>query len=189
MKEDLNENTYTNDAYKLYLSDPKHEYSLQNTKNLSSIDLISSHESLVTGQHQGSVSHLPALMMSGPTSYQPQLYSSTHSLQGQVNYSMPHHFLNYSSDSDQPILSRFPNSLASSHSRSNLQIYSQLQIPSTSNFGSMKKKKNGKKRAEKGAGDSPPSEDSPSLIDQSHEEVGASYVPDYITINNKPVKV
>ena len=32
MKEDLNENTYTNDAYKLYLSDPKHEYSLQNTK-------------------------------------------------------------------------------------------------------------------------------------------------------------
>ena len=32
MKEDLNENTYTNDAYKLYLSDPKHEYTLQNTK-------------------------------------------------------------------------------------------------------------------------------------------------------------
>ena len=32
MKEDLNENTYTNDAYKLYLTDPKHEYSLQNTK-------------------------------------------------------------------------------------------------------------------------------------------------------------
>ena len=113
MKEDLNENTYTNDAYKLYLSDPKHEYTLQNTKvwlfqiteifvnlsvcqNLSSIDLISSHESLVSGA-PGSVSHLPALFTSGPASHQPQLYSSSHSLQGQVNYSMPH-FLNYSSD-------------------------------------------------------------------------------------------
>ena len=53
----------------------------------------------------------------------------------------------------------------------------------------MKKKKNGKKRAEKVAGDSPDSGDSPSIIDQSLEEVGASYVPDYITINNKPVKV
>ena len=178
--------------------------------------------------------------MSGPASYQPQLYSSTHSLQGQVNHSMPHQLLNYSSDrwerilwfllhyialplicdikktlnfdldtnisylgkfaiyclntwgdifSDQPILSRFPTSLASSHSRSNIQIYSQLQIPSTSNFGSMKKKKNGKRRSEEGAGDSPASEGSPSLIDQSHDASRASYVPDYITINNKPVKV
>jgi len=127
-------------------------------------------------------------MSPGPTSYQPQLYSSTHSLQGQVNYSMPHHLLNYSSDSDQPILSRFPTSLASSHSRSNIQIYSQLQIPSTSNFGSMKKKKNGKRREEDGTRDSPASEDSPSLINQIHDTSGASYVPDYITINNKPVK-
>ena len=53
----------------------------------------------------------------------------------------------------------------------------------------MKKKKNGKRREEEGTEDSPASEDSPSLIDQSHDVSGTSYVPDYITINKKPVKV
>ena len=91
--------------------------------------------------------------------------------------------------SDQPILSRFPASLASSHSRSNIQIYSQLQTPSTSNFGSMKKKKKGartRRDGEEEAGH--PAEIGPPLADLG-QDAGASYIPDYITINNKPVKV
>ena len=96
--------------------------------------------------------------------------------------------------SDQPILSRFPSSLAGSNSRSNLQIYSQLQVPSASNFGSMKKKKNGKKNSRSDA-----SSDLSQQLDQnySQNQVGesssadasATYVPDFISITNKPVKV
>jgi len=189
IKEDLNENTYTNEAYKLYLSDHKHDYTHQNTKNLSSTELISSHESLPSLGYPGpSVSHLP-----GYNSLHHH-YSSTHSLQGQTNYSMPPHLNNYIIDSDQPILSRFPSSLAGSNSRSNLQIYSQLQVPSASNFGSMKKKKNGKKNSRSDA-----SSDLSQQLDQNYSQnqggesssadASATYVPDFISITNKPVKV
>ena len=137
------------------------------------------------------------------------------SLQGQTNYSMPPHLNNYIIDryvqetidyemndwyylillfSDQPILSRFPSSLAGSNSRSNLQIYSQLQVPSASNFGSMKKKKNGKKNSRSDA-----SSDLSQQLDQNYSQhqaessvsadASATYVPDFISITNKPVKV
>ena len=97
--------------------------------------------------------------------------------------------------SDQPILSRFPSSLAGSNSRSNLQIYSQLQVPSASNFGSMKKKKNGKKNSRSDA-----SSDLSQQLDQNYSQnqaesssvsadASATYVPDFISITNKPVKV
>ena len=38
VKEDLNENTYTNEAYKLYLNESKKEYTHQNTKVLQTIN-------------------------------------------------------------------------------------------------------------------------------------------------------
>jgi len=107
---------------------------------------------------------------------------------------MPPHLNNYIIDSDQPILSRFPSSLAGSNSRSNLQIYSQLQVPSASNFGSMKKKKNGKKNSRSDA-----SSDLSQQLDQNYSQnqggepssadASATYVPDFISITNKPVKV
>ena len=206
-------------------------------QNLSSTELISSHESLPSLGYPGpSVSHLP-----GYNSLHHH-YSSTHSLQvmmmmmmmiimmmmmmmmmiimmmmislqGQTNYSMPPHLNNYIIDrlvqetidyeirlslmllfSDQPILSRFPSSLAGSNSRSNLQIYSQLQVPSASNFGSMKKKKNGKKNSRSDA-----SSDLSQQLDQNYSQnqaessvsadASATYVPDFISITNKPVKV
>ena len=196
-------------------------------QNLSSTELISSHESLPSLGYPGpNVSHLP-----GYNSLHHH-YSSTHSLQvmmmmmmmmiimmmmmislqGQTNYSMPPHLNNYIIDrygydyeikdcnylillfSDQPILSRFPSSLAGSNSRSNLQIYSQLQVPSASNFGSMKKKKNGKKNSRSDA-----SSDLSQQLDQNYSQnqaessvsadASATYVPDFISITNKPVKV
>ena len=59
-------------------------------QNLSSTELISSHESLPSLGYPGpSVSHLP-----GYNSLHHH-YSSTHSLQGQTNYSMPPHLNNY----------------------------------------------------------------------------------------------
>ena len=117
LKEDLNENTYSNEAYKLYLNETKKDNLSQkvnychfffqfyhntiaiyyfietNIQNLSSVDLVSSHESLhslpVTDNRH--ISHLPA----GYTSYLNYgntIYNSTQSLQGYYNYSMPHQF-------------------------------------------------------------------------------------------------
>merc|ERR1719270_1725956 len=109
---------------------------------------------------------------------------------------MPPHFANPNyilspdqSYSEQPILSRFPSSLTNTNSRSNFQIYTQLQIPSTSNFGSMKKKK--KSSEVEGDGRQFTESDiSEERIGQAREYVENEierdliYVPDYISINN-----
>ena len=147
------------------------------------MDLISSHDSLVS------------LGLSHSLQPQPRPYSLPPA---------PHYVLSQDSrwspdTSHQPILARFPSSLTGSNSRSNFQIYTQLQIPSTSNFGSMKKKK----KSSEAAGDirqSMESDISEERNSQARDYVGFApekelekdlvYVPDFISINNnKPVKV
>jgi len=182
LKEDLNENTYSNEAYKLYLNESKKDSMSQK----SSVDLVSSHESLhslpVTNNRH--ISHLPA----GYTSYLNYgntIYNSTQSLQGFYNYSMPHQFTNL--ENSEPILSRFPTSLTSSNSRSNIQIYSQLQIPSTSNFGSMKKKKNRDQSIESELSSKDIKDQS--LSNNIEKTSDVEYIPDFVSIKSKPVKV
>ena len=157
------------------------------------MDLISSHDSLVSlGLHP---SQLPSSHSLYYTTGGGHLHNSNLSLQA-GNYSMPPHLtadLPNSSEADhhhhhQPILARFPSSLTSSNARSNFQIYTQLQIPSTSNFGSMKKRKKSSLRD----GESDLSEEPSIQARDSEPEVEADvvYVPDFISINNnKPVKV
>ena len=91
--------------------------------------------------------------------------------------------------SDQPILSRFPTSLTGSNSRSNIQIYSQLQIPSTSNFGSMKKKKKNKEEDPSTKDTAALDQNLSSYLADDPVDNDTSYVPDYISIKKKPVKV
>ena len=163
------------------------------------MDLISSHDSLVSlGLHP---SHLPSSHSLYYTTGGGHLHNSNLSLQASQagHYSMPplppHLTADPSSETDhhhhhhhQPILARFPSSLTSSNTRSNFQIYTQLQIPSTSNFGSMKKRKKSSLRD----GESDLSEEPSIQARDSEPEADADvvYVPDFISINNnKPVKV
>ena len=150
------------------------------------MDLISSHDSLVSlGLHPATISHLPSSQSLYYTTGGGHLHNSNLSLQAGT-YSMPPHHL--STEADQPILARFPSSLSGSNTRSNFQIYTQLQIPSTSNFGSMKKRKKSSLRD----GESDLTEERSIQARDSEPEAEADvvYVPDFISINNnKPVKV
>jgi len=176
----------------LYLNENKKEYTHQNTKNLSSVDLVSSQESLSSlGYNPVTISHLPHGYHS--YSFHDNIYNSTQSLQLQhaYQYSMPPQLLN-TDKSVPPILSRFPSSLTDSNSRSNIQIYSQLQIPSTSNFGSMKKKKkdknaNDSEHLEEEISTSTAEKNYNTLIEHSAHD--NTYIPEFISIKNKPVKV
>ena len=163
---------------------------------MSSLDLISSHDSLVSlGLHPATISHLPSSQQSlyYTTSTAGHLHNSNLSLQAGAggNYSMPPYqppLLASETADQQPILARFPSSLTGSNTRSNFQIYTQLQIPSTSNFGSMKKRKKSSLRD----GESDLSEERSIQARDSEPEAEADvvYVPDFISINNnKPVKV
>ena len=109
------------------------------------------------------------------------IYNSTHSLQYYNNYS-----LTPGQDTQEPILSRFPSSLAPTGSRSNIQIYNQLQYPSTSNFGSMKKKKKATIKDDQ-------SETSENIDKSNNNQEKTSeieYIPDFISVKaNNPVKV
>ena len=80
-------------------------------------------------------------------------------------------------------------SLAGSNSRSNIQIYSQLQIPSTSNFGSMKKKKKAKEEDHPTKDTATLDQNLNSYLADSPADNDTAYVPDYISIKKKPVKV
>ena len=153
------------------------------------MDLISSHDSLVSlGLHPASISHLPSSHSLYYTTGGGHLHNSNLSLQAGT-YSMPPHLsAEPTIEADQPILARFPSSLSGSNTRSNFQIYTQLQIPSTSNFGSMKKRKKSSQRD----GESDLSEERSSQARDSEPEGDGDvvYVPDFISINNnKPVKV
>ena len=165
-------------------------------QNLSSMDLISSHDSLVSLGLHPAISQMPALQsLYYTTGGRDHLHNSNLSLQaGAGHYSMPPHLTgDPSSEPDhhqhhQPILARFPSSLTSSNTRSNFQIYTQLQIPSTSNFGSMKKRK--KSSLRDGESDLSEERSIPAREAEPEAEGDMVYVPDFISINNnKPVKV
>ena len=131
--------------------------------------------------HPKHVSLLPV----GYTSYDNlghNIYNSTQSLQYYNNYSLtPGH-----QDTQEPILSRFPSSLAPTSSRSNIQIYNQLQFPSTSNFGSMKKKKKATIKDDQ----SVTSESIDKSNNNQEKPSDIEYIPDFISVKaNNPVKV
>merc|ERR1711976_431196 len=90
-EEKLTENSYANEAYKMYLNGNTNEILQQ--KTLSSIDLLSSKESLSSMGHNHSLVHPKhvSLLPVGYTSYDNlghNIYNSTQSLQYYNNYSL-----------------------------------------------------------------------------------------------------
>jgi len=210
----LQENTYTNEAYKLAMMENdlahRHPYT-PSTKDLSTFDLISANPN-ATSLHQ------PQSLFTTPyyptSSYYSNHNNSTHSLTSQPPYnndtnSQPlkqpppnaHHFSTLPTyNSGNPTTNGLPPPPASQRvPRSNFQIYSQLQYPTASNHGSMKKRKKLNSSTPSLDPSPPPPSPHEESISPNHTEKeyydqdvrvwSVQYVPEVFSITKKTVKV
>jgi len=214
----LQENIYTNEAYSLSMKEGNSVNKspfLSSNQNLSTLDLISQHSNSFpqTSLHQ------PHSLFNTP--YYP---STSHNLNQSLT-SLPHLSSSFQSPPQSthqfstlqiqpiglPMSNRDSQHQSSRVSRSNFQIYSQLQVPSLSNNGSMKKKKKKKESEQLPQPPSPdlsppPPSQSPASVSYASNPSPAShieqeyydgdvrvwevqYVPQVMSINKKTVKV